>query len=181
LPSLTKTCVLSLERLNGKKIIPFLFMLFFSNLLLAQGTVQGRITSGDSALANVTVQVKGSSTATQTDNNGNFRISASPGATLVLSAVGFTTQEVKVDNRGTVNVDLASAATQLEQIVVVGYGTQRRATVTGAIANVSGKTVAELPVPNIGQALQGRVAGVQVTNNGSPGTQPIVQIRGISS
>lgn len=137
--------------------------------------------SGDIALANVTVQVKGTNTATQTDNEGNFSIVAPPNATLVISAIGYATQEVAVNNRTSVNVTLANNTTQLDQVVVVGYGTQRRATVTGAIANVSGKTVAELPVPNISQALQGRVAGVQVTNNGSPGTQPIVRIRGISS
>ncbi|WP_207955512.1 SusC/RagA family TonB-linked outer membrane protein [Segetibacter sp. 3557_3] len=177
---LTKSAV-TRERLNVKRIIPFLFMLFFSNVILAQGTVQGKVTAGDSALSNVTVQVRGTGTATQTDNNGRFVISAPPDAILVLSAVGYTTQEVSVNNRSTVNVSLISSSAQLEQVVVVGYGTQRRATITGAVSNVSGKTVSELPVPNISQALQGRVAGVNVTNNGGPGAQPIVRIRGISS
>src|SRR5687767_3530538 len=158
---------------NRKKIIPALLLLFFSQLLFAQGRLQGKVTSGDTALAHVTVQIKGTNMATLTDNNGNFSIAASPDATLVVSAIGFTTQEIRVNNQTTINVNLEPNLMQLEQVIVVGYGTQSRATVTGAIASVSGKTVAELPVPNISQALQGRVAGVQVTNNGSPGTQPI--------
>ena len=63
----------------------------------------------------------------------------------------------------------------MDEVVVIGYGTQRRTNVTGAISNVSGKTISELPVPSISQALQGRVAGVQVTNNGSPGTHPLYE------
>ncbi|HET7898846.1 MAG TPA: TonB-dependent receptor plug domain-containing protein, partial [Flavisolibacter sp.] len=90
-------------------------------------------------------------------------------------------QEVDVAGRSTLPVTMQLATGGLDEVVVVGYGTQRRTRVTGAISNVSGKTLNELPVPSVSQALQGRVAGVQVTNNGSPGTNPIVRIRGISS
>jgi TonB-linked SusC/RagA family outer membrane protein len=168
-------------RLNGKTVLPILCMLFLPQLLFAQETVRGRVSAGDTALSNVTVQVKGSNTATQTDNSGNFTIAASPNATLVLSAVGYALQEVRVNNRSDLTITMAATRGQLEEVVVIGYGTQRRALVTGAVASVSGKTIAELPVANISQALQGRVAGVQVTNNGSPGSDPIVRIRGISS
>lgn len=166
---------------KGRNTILLLFLLFSSQFVFAQSTVRGNVSAGDTVLAGATVQVKGSNVATQTDAAGNFSITAAPNATLVVSAVGYAPQEVSVNNRSTINVNLSVSATQLEQVIVVGYGTQRRSAVTGAIASVSGKTVSELPVPNISQALQGRVAGVQVTNNGSPGNQPIVRIRGISS
>ncbi|OLY91901.1 TonB-linked outer membrane protein, SusC/RagA family [Cnuella takakiae] len=178
---LWKGCFVWVTQRYHPPTLLLLLLLFSFQTLLAQSPVRGKIMSGDLALANVTVQIKGTNTATQTDNDGNFSIVAPPNATLVISAIGYATQEVAVNNRTSVNIALTNNTTQLDQVVVVGYGTQRRATVTGAIANVSGKTVAELPVPNISQALQGRVAGVQVTNNGSPGTQPIVRIRGISS
>ncbi len=166
---------------KARNVLLMFLMLFSSQLVFAQGTVQGRVMAGDTAVAGASVQVKGTNVGTQTDANGNFSITAAPTATLVISAVGYAPQEIAIDNRTSININMEGMATQMEQVVVVGYGTQRRANVTGAIANVSGKTVAELPVPNISQALQGRVAGVQVTNNGAPGNQPIVRIRGISS
>jgi len=95
--------------------------------------------------------------------------------------VGYATQEISVNNRSDVSVTMQATLGGMNEVIVVGYGTQRRTNVTGAISNVNSKTIAELPVVNISQALQGRVAGLQVTNNGSPGTQPIVRIRGISS
>src|SRR5688572_28348897 len=103
------------ERLNAKNIIPVFLLLFFSQLIFAQGRLQGKVTSGDTAVANVTVQIKGTNTATQTDNNGNFSIAASPDATLVVSAIGFTTQEIRVNNQSTINVSLQPNLMQLEQ------------------------------------------------------------------
>lgn len=162
----------------------FIFSFYLPLQISAQGntTVTGKITDETGApLAGVSVSVSGSNQAVLSDQNGTFSISAPSNARLSFSYVGYENQQIAVNNQSTINVSLAPLNTSLTQVVVVGYGTQRRATVTGAIANVSGKTVAELPVPNISQALQGRVAGVQVTNNGSPGTQPVVRIRGISS
>ncbi len=134
-------------------------------------------------LIGVTVKVKGSANGVTTDFNGKFRINApDANSVLVFSYVGYTTQEVPLNGRTSVNVQLAKAATSnLNEVVVVGYGTQRRATVTGAISSVSAKTISALPVASVDQALQGRVAGLNVVNNGSPGNAPIVTIRGISS
>jgi len=96
--------------------------------------------------------------------------------------VGYESQSLKVvRDPGEITLRLQPKTTTAEEIIVIGYGTQRRASVTGAISSVTGKTVKELPVASVSQALQGRVAGLQVTNNGSPGTDPIVVIRGISS
>ena len=145
-------------------------------------TVTGKVTnqSGE-ALAGVSVIVKGTSRGTTTNSNGEFSINLEVGETLEFSMVGYTLNSVKIGQDNNVAVQLQPDVASIDEVVVVGYGTQRRTNVTGAISSVSGKTIAELPVPSISQALQGRVAGVQVTNNGSPGTQPIVRIRGISS
>ena len=163
----------------------FLFLLFttlMSQFLFAQSTVTGRITSGDSAVSGVTVQIKGSTTATQSADNGSYSISVQPTGTLVFSAVGFTPQEVKVNNRTTIDVLLVSSTTQLGEVVVVGYGTQRRQDLTGAVSSINASAIADVPVNTVDQALQGRAAGVQVINNdGRPGSSVSVQIRGVGS
>jgi TonB-dependent starch-binding outer membrane protein SusC len=166
------------------KAFYFLLLLLVSSSLFAQNRVTGRvINQADNApVSGATVQVKGSTNATQTGSDGSFALTAPANATLVISNVGYTPVEVGVNGRSDLSViSIQTASGGMDEVVVVGYGTQRRTRVTGAIANVSGKTLNELPVPSVSQALQGRVAGVQVTNNGSPGAQPIVRIRGISS
>jgi len=172
---------------NNKRLIKNLFFLLFVFLpfhhLLAQNKViTGKVSSGDTALANITVQVKGTSTSTQTNNSGNYTISAPANGTLVFTAVGFGTQETGVNNRSSIDVNLQSTTAQLEQVVVVGYGTQRRKDVTGAVSSVTAAQIEKVPVNTIDQALQGRAAGVQVVNNdGRPGGGVSVQIRGVGS
>jgi TonB-dependent starch-binding outer membrane protein SusC len=146
-------------------------------------TITGTVTreTGE-PLVGVSVQVKGSTKATTTGSNGVFSIEVDDNASvLVFSFVGMVTQEVNITGKSSVTVTLSLLNRALNEVVVVGYGTQRRALLTGAVSSVNGKTLNELPALDISQALQGRVAGLQVTNNGSPGTQPIVRIRGISS
>ena len=165
-------------------LLALLLIIYLPFQSLAQNniTVQGRVTEeGGNGLAGVTVSVKGTSNSVVSNDGGQFSISAPSNGTLTFTSVGFEPRDIAINNQTAINISLTTLSTSLDQVVVVGYGTQRRATVTGAIANVSGKTISELPVASISQALQGRVAGVQVTNNGSPGTQPIVRIRGISS
>ena len=169
---------------NTAKAFCFLLLLLsVCGSLFAQNRITGRVTNqtDNQPIAGATVQQKGSTNATQTASDGSFTLAAPGNATLIISVVGYIPQEVSVSGRSNVAITMQPAAGGLDEVVVVGYGTQRRTRVTGAISTVSGKTVAELPVPSIGEALQGRVAGVQVTSNGSPGTQPIVRIRGISS
>jgi TonB-linked SusC/RagA family outer membrane protein len=146
-------------------------------------TITGTVTDeGAERLAGVTVQVKGSAKTTTTDNNGSFSIEVEDNAkTLVLSFIGMATQEVSIEGKNSVRVVMSLLDKALNEVVVIGYGTQKRTLVTGAVSTVSSKTLNELPAISISQALQGRVAGLQVTNNGSPGTEPIVRIRGISS
>lgn len=133
-------------------------------------------------LPNVSVQVKGSTVATTTNNEGNFTIEVGDNATaLIISFVGMETQEVAITGSSSIHVVMKLANQALSEVVVVGYGTQKRTMITGAVASVTGKTLNEVPNVSIAQALQGRVSGVTVTNNGSPGASPIVRIRGISS
>ena len=133
-------------------------------------------------LSGVSVQVKGTTKATTTNSDGAFSIEVEDNAkTLIFSFVGMETREVAIDDKAPMQVILSLATRALDEVVVVGYGTQKRTLVTGAVASVNGKTLNELPAVSISQALQGRVSGVTVTNNGSPGASPIVRIRGISS
>jgi len=145
--------------------------------------ITGKVTDEDGLpLPGVTVRIKGSSTAVGTDNTGAFSIEVpNEQSVLVFSFVGYVSKDVAVSGKSVINVALKSDSKSLNEVVVVGYGTQKRANVTGAVSSVSGKTLAELPVSGVDQALQGRVAGLTVTNNGSPGTAPVVQIRGVSS
>ncbi len=133
-------------------------------------------------LFGVSVTVRGSTNAVATDNKGNYQINVpDDNAVLVFKYVGFITQEVPVRGQTIINVKLKEDSRALNEVVVVGYGSQRRAEVTGAISSVSGTTLTSLPTAGIDEALQGRVVGLSVTNNGSPGTSPLVVIRGISS
>src|SRR5688572_27648598 len=118
----------------------FLFLFFLSlssYTLFAQNTVTGRVAAGDTALSGVTVQVKGTSVATQTNSSGNFSINAPGNATLIFTYIGYATQEVNVNNQSTVSIQLKSNNQQLTDVVVVGYSTQRKATVTGAVSNIN--------------------------------------------
>jgi TonB-linked SusC/RagA family outer membrane protein len=169
-----------------RKKLPFTYLFFFllfSSVSFAQNMdIKGRVTSGDSSLSNVTVQVKGTKVATETDKNGYFSISALPNSTLIISSASYTSQEIKVGNRSSINVQLETNSRQLNEVVVVGYGTQKRKDVTGAISSVNAAIIEKVPVTTLDQALQGRASGVQVTNNdGSPGGNVSVLIRGVGS
>ncbi|HSC38239.1 MAG TPA: TonB-dependent receptor plug domain-containing protein, partial [Chitinophagaceae bacterium] len=144
--------------------------------------ITGKVVSeGGDPLSGVSIVVRGTSRGTTTNAAGAFSISVDVGETLEFSIIGFKSYSIKVGSDNNLTIQMVSDISKLNEIVVVGYGTQRRSNVTGAIASVSSKTIAELPVASVEQALQGRVAGLTVTNNGSPGTSPIVAIRGISS
>jgi TonB-dependent starch-binding outer membrane protein SusC len=148
-----------------------------------QRKVTGKVTDESGMpMPGVNVIVKGTSNGSSTDVEGEFSLEIpDDNAVLVFSFIGYTTKEVPVGAQTRVDVQLAPDVVALNEVVVVGYGTQSRTSVTGAISSVNSKEIAALPVPSIEQALQGRVAGVNVVNNGSPGTNPIVRIRGIGS
>ncbi len=150
---------------------------------LQQATIKGKITDGATgeALPGVNVIIKGTTRGTTSDMEGNYTIDVNAGETLVFSYVGYLNQEVAVGNQSTMDIQLAADVQKIDEIIVVGYGVQKKSSVTGAITPISAKEITQLPVSNVESALQGLAAGVSVVNNGSPGTQPIVRIRGNGS
>lgn len=144
--------------------------------------ISGRvIDKAGQGIPGVSVVIKGTNRGTTTSATGDFSINAPNNAVLVFSFVGYETQEIPVSGRSRISITLADDVKALNEVVVVGYGTQKRASVTGAISSVSAQEVTQLPVPSIESAIQGRVPGVSVVNNGAPGETPIVRIRGIGS
>jgi TonB-linked SusC/RagA family outer membrane protein len=167
--------------------IPHLLLVFSLNLFcilaFAQQRVTGRVVSGNSPVAGATVAVKNTAIATQTNENGEFAINAPANSTLVISSVGFNSQEVRVGNNTNLSVNLQSAAQTMEDVVVVGYGTQRKATLTGSVSQVSGAEITKSPAPNVAASLQGRLPGlVSNQRSGQPGRDdPNILIRGTGS
>lgn len=153
---------------------------YFQNKIIS-GTVSN---NNDEPLAGVTVQVKGTAVSTVTTGNGSFSIDVPAGATtLVFSYVGMESQEVTIGGRTSFNIQLKESENTLTDVVVIGYGTQRRANLTGSVATVSGQKLAERPAPNAANLLQGRVTGLQVTQpSAEPGRDnPNFLIRGRST
>lgn len=144
-----------------------------------QSTVTGTVTDqSGQPLPGANVIEKGTTNGTQTDFDGNFALDVDSDATLVFSYIGFKTLEVAVDGRATVNVTMEEDASQLDEVVVTGYGTQTRGDLTGSVGSVDVEEATKAPIVNAAEALQGRVTGVTITNNGSPGASPVVRIRG---
>jgi len=163
-------------------ILFFIFLLCTSAFAQTTKTITGKVTDESSKpLSGVSVTIKNTTRGTVTNNSGNFSLSAADGDVLVISYIGYTDNEIAVGNATDYPIALKATSQSLDQVVVVGYGTQRKSTTTGAISSVDAKTINALPVASVQQALQGRVAGLTVTNNGAPGTEPLVKIRGISS
>jgi len=156
-----------------------------SGVKAAKGPVQarevtGRVTdNGGVALPGVSIAVKGTSRGTVTDADGSYSISAASGDVLVFSYIGFTAREVTVGNEATVDVALGENTKALEEVVVVGYGTQKRKDITGSVASVSAEDFADIPMPNIGAGLTGRIPGLDVVTSGAgPGATNQIQLRG---
>ena len=158
-----------------------LLFTFFSTVVLAQNiTVKGKVTDAKTgeALIGVTVAVKGTTTGTQTDVNGAYSLGVASNSTLQVSYIGYTTQDIAVSGNANIDVKLQSGDNQLQQVVVVGYGTQRKLDVTGSVAQIKGEEISKQSSVNPISSLQGKVAGVQITNSGAPGASPTVRIRG---
>ncbi|MCH7414117.1 TonB-dependent receptor [Belliella sp. R4-6] len=151
-----------------------------SQQIQISGTVKDAETG--ETLPGVNVFLKGETSGTATDIDGSFSLSVpSSRSILIFSFIGYTQVERTVGNTTIFNVSLEPTQEALTEVVVVGYGTQKRATVTSAITSISSDQITELPVPNLASAIQGRAAGVNITNAGAPGTNPVVRIRGIGT
>ncbi len=148
--------------------------------------ITGTVTSSDNgaALPGVSIRVKGTAIGAVTDVNGAFKLSAADNATLTFSYIGYASQDVAVGGRSVINVSLSLNINSLAEVAVVsiGYGTAKRTDLTGAISSVGAKQIEDVPITTLEQALQGRAAGVQITNNdGTPGGNVSVLIRGTGS
>lgn len=170
--------------MHKKILFGLLCLLSAVSSAIAQGrTVTGKVTADGGELPGVTVVVKGTGSGTATDVSGHYSIDVpARGATLVFSFVGMATQEVAIGNRTTVDVALKPDAKALSEVVVVGYGTQAKADLTGSIARITGKEIENLPISSIEQGLQGRTPGVYInTGSGKLGQGVQIRVRGSAS
>ncbi|MBN1143775.1 MAG: TonB-dependent receptor [Bacteroidales bacterium] len=188
---------MNIENQNVEQILEKLFetsdityKVFNDNLVvltpktnLQQVAIKGTITdaSTQEPLPGANVQVKGTTRGAVADVDGNFSIDAKAGDVLVVSFIGYMPEEITVTNQTVLNVALAPDVQSLEEVVVVGYGTQKRIEVTGAVTSVTSEKLTAIPTGTLDQALQGRAAGVTVINNGAPGTAPTMRVRGINT
>jgi len=150
------------------------------------GPVTGKVTDEKGeGVPGATIILKGTTAGTTTNSDGTFNLdipNGSESGTLVFSFLGYVTQEVNINNRTVLNIQLVPSSKALEEVVVVGYGTQRKTDVTGALTSISTKEFAQQPVTRVDQVLQGRAAGVQVTQaGGAPGGEARIRIRGANS
>ena len=167
------------------KFIATFFLLICGSVMFAQTrTVKGKVVDkANEPLIGVAVNIKNTSQGSITDFEGNYSIQVNTeNAVLVFSYIGYDKQEIKVGARNVIDVVMHEASIALDQVVVVGYGTSKRGDVTGSISSIDAAEIKKVPVVNVGQALQGRMSGVQVTNNdGTPGAGEQVLIRGVGS
>ena len=175
-------------KLFAKRIsIPlFLILVITTNMIYAQNTINisGRVSSSiGEPMIGASIMVKGTTNGTITDLDGNFRIETSPTATLIISYVGYVTQEVQIAGRKSINIILKDDTGLLEEIVVVGYGTQKKETLTGSVTSVKGDEIKRSPAPNVSTSLQGKLPGLIVNQrSGEPGRDdPSIVIRGFGT
>src|SRR5690606_32452942 len=168
-----------------KLLSSLLFMFFvFGNVIYAQNqNVSGIVSDQIGPMPGLTVFFSVTVYGITTYFDVKYTLAnVAPNATLEFSYIGFSSQHIKVDGRSTINVTLAQDTQQLDEVVVVGYGTQRREAVTGSVASIKAEAIQEVPAPNISQALQGRIAGVEMTQTSSkPGASMQIRIRGTRS
>ncbi len=170
--------------MNLKLLKPLLLLctILFTVSAWSQSTVTGTVTEALGPLPGVNILEKGTTNGTTTDFDGNYTITVGEGATIVFSYTGFTTQEITVDGQSTINVVLETDAAALDEVVVVGFGSQSKRDVTGAISQIKNEDIAQVVTANPTAALQGKLAGVQVeTAGGAPGSPANVFVRGVSS
>jgi len=179
-----------LKNMLQKKLLKklrILFIFYFallSNAFAQNLTVTGKIsTENGESLHGVTVKIKGTTIGVTSDADGNYSINAPNGSsTLVFEFIGFQPLEVPINNRAVVNVSMIPSTTSLDDVVVIGYGSQRKSDLTGAVGTVKGETLQERPSASLNQELAGRITGVNVSvNSGRPGGRSNIRIRGNTS
>lgn len=172
--------------MNLKSTAIFLLAILCHLSLIAQESysLSGKVTSeGDNLpLPGVSVIIKGTTTGVVTDFDGDYEIDVANGDVLQFSYLGFLPIEIEVDGQQTLNVSLTPSLEELEETIVVGYGTQKKSHLTGAVSKLENRNLEELPYSNIGEAMKGKIAGVQIQNVSSAlGESPVINIRGVGS
>jgi len=172
-------------------MLPFCMALLLSVFTIQSGfaqeqsqAVSGTIKSAEDGMGvpGATVAIEGTKTATSTDFDGNFKLEAKTGSVIVISFMGFKTQRITVGTQRVLNITLQTEAADLKEVVVIGYGSQKKTLVTNAVTQVSGENLAKTNTTNALQALQGQAAGIQITStSGQPGEGLNVVIRGVGS
>ena len=160
-----------------------LFSTFFVNQAFGQNiTAAGNVknkSTGDPVVG-ASVNLQGSNTTTTTDASGNFTISVPKGGKLSITSIGYSAEKIQINKAGSVTILMEQKSNSLDEVVVIGYGTQKVTKVSGAIAGVKAEAIAKLKPVRIEDAIQG-AAGVNVIQSGSPGATPLILIRGIPS
>ncbi|HSC54531.1 MAG TPA: TonB-dependent receptor [Phnomibacter sp.] len=171
--------------MRAKLLARTVLVVLFSFLLFTQSngqsiTVSGKVLNREGQpLQGVSISVKGTTTMVVSGADGGFSIAAPNNtATLVFTYIGFAEQEVALNGRSSVNISMQPKDNALTDVVVVGYGTQKKTDITGALSRITAKDITERPTQNVLQALQGKAAGVQVSSNNKPGELPVVRVRG---
>lgn len=151
-------------------------------LMAQQITVTGTVTDSDGEpLIGASVIVPGSGSGVSTDFNGNYTVQANPQGTLRFSYIGYESKSVQIEGRSTIDVVLLENTAMLDEVVVVGYGQMKKSDLTGAVGSMGAKDIKDVPVASVGQAMQGRISGVQVIDAAKPGDNVNIKIRGLGS
>ncbi|WP_435355176.1 SusC/RagA family TonB-linked outer membrane protein [Emticicia sp. SJ17W-69] len=165
---------------TSKILLGFFLLLISAKVTFAQNKISGKILDNKTkeGIPGASIRIKNTNTGTVSDFEGNFTIAISVNAVLQISYIGYTTKEIIIKNQNDLTINLEEASNDLEQVVVVGYGSQRKVDVTGATSSVKGEDLVKQPVMTPTQAIQGKVAGVQIISSGRPGSSPNIRIRG---
>ncbi len=167
-----------------KVFLLVIFLITWTSAHTQSRNVSGTVTDSETkeTLPGATIQIKGTTSGTTSDINGKYTVQVSgSSAVFRVSFIGYEDKEIVVENQTVINIQLVTKKTMLEQVVVVGYGTQKRSDVTGATVNLKGAELSKQPVLTATQAMQGKVSGVQIISSGSPGSAPQLRIRGTST
>jgi len=168
---------------TGGRSLVYLLLFCCAGVAQAQNTVSGVVSDGSGmTIPGVNVSIKGTNTGISTNVDGEYSIDVPADAVLVYSFIGFETQEIAVNGRQQINVTLVEGSEVLEEVVVIGYGTQRRDDITSAVSTIRTKDIENLKQTTVDQMIQGKAAGVSVTNNsGQPGSAVSIRVRGTTS
>jgi TonB-linked SusC/RagA family outer membrane protein len=174
---------INIMKINSIKYILFVVSLLFTSMIYSQTKITGKVTDENGVpLPGVNIIVKGSQKGTVSDFDGNYSIETSSLGILEYSYIGYVTQDISIGEKTIINVTMEPSMESIDEVVVIGYGSQKRADVTGAVASINNEVLESRPITNIEEALQGQATGLSISSTGGqPGAETKINIRGISS